>query len=248
MRLKVLTLNVAHGAPFAVPMPFLRGRSALLGTLDRVAALLAREGADVVALQEADRSSLFSGRVDQVARIAEQAGYPHVHHGVHSGVPGLFAQGTALLSRHPLESRDTAHFGRDRRVDKGYVVATLAGEQGPEVVSLHLDPFSAAVRRRQVEQLIHALRQRPQRPRVVMGDFNAEDVDGPVARLCAELGLHTPSEGEPTYPVPHARQRLDQVLISHALRFTRYERLPDAVSDHHAVVAELTLQPSTATS
>ncbi|MBZ4330657.1 endonuclease/exonuclease/phosphatase family protein [Corallococcus sp. AS-1-12] len=90
MRLKVLTLNVAHGAPFAVPLPFLRGRSALLGTLDRVAALLAREGADVVALQEADRASLFSGRVDQVARIAEQAGYPHVHHGVHSGVPGLF--------------------------------------------------------------------------------------------------------------------------------------------------------------
>ncbi|GMU04956.1 endonuclease/exonuclease/phosphatase family protein [Corallococcus caeni] len=248
MRLKVLTLNVAHGAPFAVPMPFLRRRSALLGTLDRVAALLSREAADVVALQEADRSSLFSGRVDQVARIAEQAGYPHVHHGVHSGVAGLFAQGTALLCRHPLESRDTAHFGRDRRMDKGYVVATLAGERGPEVVSLHLDPFSPAVRQRQVDQLIHALRQRPERPRVVMGDFNAEDADGPVARLCAALGLHTPADGEPTYPVPRARQRLDQVLISHALRFTRYARLPDAVSDHHAVVAELTLQPSTATS
>ncbi|MBN8229538.1 endonuclease/exonuclease/phosphatase family protein [Corallococcus macrosporus] len=248
MRLKVLTLNVAHGAPFAMPMPFLRRRSALLGTLDRVAALLSREAADVVALQEADRSSLFSGRVDQVARIAEQAGYPHVHHGVHSGVPGLFAQGTALLCRHPLESRHTAHFGRDRRMDKGYVVATLAGAHGPEVVSLHLDPFSAAVRRRQVNQLIHALRQRPERHRVVMGDFNAEDADGPVDRLCAELGLHTPADREPTYPVPEARQRLDGVLISHALRFTRYARLPDTVSDHHAVVAELTLQPSTATS
>ncbi|RKH60289.1 hypothetical protein D7X96_33885 [Corallococcus interemptor] len=239
VRLKVLTLNVAHGAPFAVPMPFLRRRSALLGTLNQMAALLAREGADVVALQEADRSSLFSGGVDQVAHIAEQAGYPHVHHGVHSGVPGLFAQGTALLCRHPLESCDSAHFGRDRRVDKGYVVATLAVGNGLEVVSLHLDPFSAAVRRRQVDQLIQALRQRPERPRVVMGDFNAEDVGGPVDRLCSELGLHTPADGEPTYPIPNARQRLDQVLGSHALRFTRYARLPDAVSDHHAVVAEL---------
>lgn len=239
MRLKVLTLNVAHGAPFAVPLPFLRRRSALLGTLDRVAALLEREGADVVALQEADRSSLFSGGVDQVARIAERAGYPHVHHGVHSGVPGLFAQGTALLSRHPLESCDSAHFGRDRRVDKGYVVATLAMGNGWDVVSLHLDPFSAAVRQRQVDQLIHALRQRPERPRVVMGDFNADEVNGPVDQLCAALGLHAQAEGEPTYPLPHARQRLDQVLSSHALRFARYARLPDAVSDHHAVVAEL---------
>ncbi|RKG79947.1 endonuclease/exonuclease/phosphatase family protein [Corallococcus terminator] len=244
MRLKVLTLNVAHGAPFAVPMPFLRRRTALLGTLDAVAALLLREAADVVALQEADRASLFSGRVDQVEHIAARAGHAHVHHGVHSGVPGLFAQGTALLSRHRLEAREAAHFGRDRRVDKGYVVAALAMEDGPgpDVVSLHLDPFSAAVRQRQVDRLIQALRQRPNRPRIVLGDFNAEDAggDGPVARLCAALELHTPSEGEPTYPVPHARQRLDWVLASSTLRFTRYARLPDAVSDHHAVVAELT--------
>jgi endonuclease/exonuclease/phosphatase family metal-dependent hydrolase len=242
VRLKVLTLNVAHGAPFAVPLPFLRRRSALLGTLDRVAALLAREAADVVALQEADRASLFSGLVDQVARVAEQAGYAHLLHGVHSGVPGLFAQGTALLSRHPLEACDSAHFGRDRRVDKGYVVATLAGGAGLDVVSLHLDPFSARVRQRQVEQLLHALEQRPARARVVMGDFNADDSEpeGPVPRLCAALGLHTPPGAEPTYPVPRPTQCLDRVLLSHALRFTRYERLPDTVSDHHAVVAELT--------
>ncbi|WP_158623834.1 endonuclease/exonuclease/phosphatase family protein [Corallococcus llansteffanensis] len=244
MRLKVLTLNVAHGAPFAVPLPFLRRRSALLGTLDAVAALLTREAADVVGLQEVDRSSLFSGQVDQVGHIATRAGYPHVHHGVHSAVARLFAQGTALLSRHPLEARDSAHFGRDRRVDKGYVVATLAGGNGPgaDVVSLHLDPFSAPVRQRQVDLLIQALRQRPERPRVVLGDFNDEDTegDGPVPRLCAALGLHTPSGGEPTWPLPRARQRLDLILASATLRFTRYAVLPEAVSDHHAVVAELT--------
>lgn len=243
MRLKVLTLNVAHGAPFAMPLPFLRRRSALLGTLDAVAALLHREAADVVALQEVDRASLFSGQVDHVEHIAARAGYPHVHHGVHSGVARLLAQGTALLSRHRLEACDSAHFGRDRRVDKGYVVATLTGEDGPgpDVVSLHLDPFSAPVRQRQVDLLIQALRQRPERPRVVLGDFNAEDtvVDGPVARLCAALGLHTPAGGEPTWPQPRAQQRLDLVLVSSPLRFTRYERLPEAVSDHHAVVAEL---------
>ncbi|WP_158623542.1 endonuclease/exonuclease/phosphatase family protein [Corallococcus sp. CA053C] len=240
MRLKVLTLNVAHGAPFAVPLPFLRRRSALLGTLDAVAALLQREAADVVGLQEVDRASLFSGQVDQVDRIAARAGYPHVHHGVHSAVRRLFAQGTALLSHHPLEARDSAHFGRDRRVDKGYVVATLAS--GTDVVSLHLDPFSAPVRQRQADLIIHALRQRPERPRVLLGDFNAEDTvhDGPVARLCAALGLHTPPGAEPTWPQPRAHQRLDLILASASLRFTRYARLPEAVSDHHAVVAELT--------
>ncbi len=60
------------------------------------------------------------------------------------------------------------------------------------------------------------------------------------ARFAVPLHLDPSSaaEGEPTYPVPHARQRVDQVLSSHALRFTRYALVPDAISDPHAAVAE----------
>lgn len=62
--LKVFTLNISHGAPsLPVPFPFLLPRHRLLGLLDRMAGLLARENVDVVEPQEADRAGLFSGPV-----------------------------------------------------------------------------------------------------------------------------------------------------------------------------------------
>ncbi|MFY0578270.1 endonuclease/exonuclease/phosphatase family protein [Cystobacter fuscus] len=103
--LKVLTLNIAHGVPsIPVPLPFLLPRRRLLGHLDAMADLLAREGAEVVALQEVDRAGLFSGTVDPLERLATRAGYPHLLHGPHLHLPGVCARGTALLSRRPCSS------------------------------------------------------------------------------------------------------------------------------------------------
>ncbi|NMO17714.1 hypothetical protein HPC49_30820 [Pyxidicoccus fallax] len=242
--LRVLTLNIAHGAPWLVPMPFLRTPWGLRRALDGISALLAREAADVVALQEVDRQCLFSGGVDQVARIAEGAGYAHVLHGPHLRVPGLFAQGTALLSRVPMHEPDVRSFESDRAVDKGYVAASIQWRGlDIDVVSVHLDPFSPERRLRQVERLARALVQRPARPRVVMGDLNAREgtPDGTVEQLCESAGLvaHSLGSGEPTYPVSRPRERLDWILASPELRFTRYARVDARVSDHFPVVAEL---------
>ncbi|MFP2909649.1 endonuclease/exonuclease/phosphatase family protein [Pyxidicoccus sp. 3LFB2] len=249
MPLKVLTFNIAHGAPSLVPMPFLRPPTSLRRTLEGIATLLAQEAADVVALQEVDRQCLFSGGVDQVARIAGQAGYPHVLHGAHLRVPGLFEQGTALLSRHPLHEPEVGGFERDRAVDKGYVVAALHWQgQVIDVVSVHLDPFSGPRRLRQAQRLAEALnrRHRPARLRVVLGDLNSHErhPGGMLEQLCASARLHThkPGGGEPTYTSAAPRERLDWVLASPELRFTRYARVHSRLSDHLPVVAELELE------
>lgn len=242
--LKVLTLNVAHGAPWRVPMPFLRSASGLKRALDAIAGVLAHEGADVVALQEVDRRCLFSGGVDQVARIADGAGYPYVLHGAHLRVPGLFAQGTALLSRLPLHEHEVHSFGADRAVDKGYVAARVRWQGvDVDVVSVHLDPFLAARRLRQARRLAHGLEQRPERPRVVLGDFNSHEGNPgrTVETLCQAAGLRAPEPGggEPTYPTARPLERLDWILASPALRFVRHARVDARVSDHLPVVAEL---------
>ncbi|MBZ4418723.1 endonuclease/exonuclease/phosphatase family protein [Myxococcus sp. RHST-1-4] len=244
MPLRVLTLNVAHGAPWRVPMPFLRTPWGLRRTLDGIAALLAREAADVVALQEVDRQCLFSGGVDQVAHVAKKAGYGHVLHGPHLRVPGLFAQGTALLSRLPLHAPEARSFEADRAVDKGYVAASIHWQgMSIDMVSVHLDPFSPERRLRQVRRLAHALGQRPARARVVMGDLNSREgtPDRTVERLCESAGLHAHAlgSGEPTYTVSWPRERLDWILASPELRFTRYARVDAFLSDHFPVMAEL---------
>lgn len=247
MPLRVLTFNLAHGAPWLVPMPFLRPPGHLRRTLDGVAALLAHEAADVVALQEVDRRCLFSGGVDQVARIAEQAGYPHVLHGAHLKVPGLFEQGTALLSRHPLHAPEARSFEADRAVDKGYVVAGIHWRGVViDVVSVHLDPFSPLRRLRQVQRLVEALDRRPAKLRVVMGDLNshAGHSDGLVERLRQSARLHTPEDGEPTYTTASPRERLDWILASPELGFTRYARVHSLLSDHLPVIADVDLEVS----
>ncbi len=254
MKLKVLTLNAAHGVPSVrIPLPFLVPRRVLHSHLDAMAGLLAREAADVVALQEMDRAGLFSGREDPLERLAGRAGYPHLLHGPHFHLPGVCARGTALLSRRPLLEPEWSSFGADRAIDKGYVVAAVDGGGGRllDVVSVHLDPFSEARRLRQVARLVEALRRRPLRPRMVLGDLNSHEGNpgGIAAWLMRELELHAhaPASGEPTYPARRPRERLDWLLVPAGLRFVSHRTLSETVSDHLAVAAELAWEDAPAT-
>ncbi|WP_071905148.1 endonuclease/exonuclease/phosphatase family protein [Cystobacter ferrugineus] len=242
--LKVLTLNIAHGVPsLPMPLPFLLPRRWLLEQLERVAGLLARERADVVALQEVDRAGLFSGAVDPLERLATRAGYPHLLHGPHLHLPGVCARGTALLSLRPLHEPEWNSFEADRAVDKGYVVAAVEDEgRLLDVVSVHLDSFSERCRQRQVARLLQALERRPPRPRLVLGDLNSpgDSPAGSLSRLVEALALHAPSlGGEPTWPARRPARRLDWILAPGALRFREQRTLAERVSDHLAVTAEL---------
>lgn len=245
--LKVLTLNIAHGAPsLPVPLPFLLPRHRLLKHLDRMAALLARENADVVALQEVDRAGLLSGRgVDALEHLASRAGYAHVFHGPHLHLRGLCIRGTALLSHKPLLERDSERFVGVSAIDKGYVVAAVDAGGGRllDVVSTHLDYASERRRERQALLIIEALQRRPRRPRLVMGDMNSRQKNPGVGveRMMKQLELHSPEPGggEPTYKAHAPRQRLDWILASPELRFASHRVLVEPVSDHLAVEAKL---------
>jgi endonuclease/exonuclease/phosphatase family metal-dependent hydrolase len=244
--LKVLTLNIAHGAPsLPVPFPFLLPRHRLLGHLDRMAGLLARENADVVALQEVDRAGLFSGTVDPLERLATGAGYAHVFHGPHLHFRGICTRGTALLSHRPLLEPVSERFEGVLTVDKGYVVAAVDAGGGRllDVVSAHLDFSSERRRQRQAVRIIEALQRRPRRPRLVMGDMNSRAGNPGVGleRMMKQLELHTPAPGggEPTYKAHAPKQRLDWILAPPELRFASHRVLAERVSDHLAVAAEL---------
>ena len=111
-------------------------------------------------------------------------------------------------------------------------------------VSVHLDFSRRSVRRSQVEEMVAALSQ-IEGPMVMMGDFNTdwEAKESSLKSLAEQLNLSAfepLAEGLSTYGKKGAR--LDWILISDDLEFSDYSVLPEVMSDHFAVAAEIVLR------
>jgi hypothetical protein len=81
-RLKVMTLNITHGRKDGPNQVFQRART-IKSNLDEIAEVVNREKPDVLALQEADGPSIWSGGLDQVKYLAEKAFFQYYIHGEH---------------------------------------------------------------------------------------------------------------------------------------------------------------------
>lgn len=244
--LRVVTLNIAHGrgqaaSQFGIP------RKTFEANLDATAAVFRREQADVVALQEADAPSAWSGSFDHVSYLAAAARYPHVHHGIHFDVALMGVQvryGTALLARRELGSPRSYLFDVHSLNRKGFVTAEVALEgRRLLVVSVHLDSQSVWFRQKQAEQLIETLGG-CSLPIVLMGDFNSRwsnpsDAVRVIADALALRSYAPRNRNHPTFPASIPRKRIDWILISPSLEFVRYRVLADRVSDHRAVTCDL---------
>jgi endonuclease/exonuclease/phosphatase family metal-dependent hydrolase len=206
-------------------------------------------GADVVALQEADGPSAWSGKIDHVARLAALAGYPSTFRGDHNrfgSAAAPLASGTALLTRGELGETGSHAFGTSWRDTKGFVVGRVpVPEWGfdVDVISVHLDFLAPTRRLDQIERLAEVLDARPWRPRILLGDLNCCGAIDPEVhdRIEAILGLHThePEGGEATFPSRRPRLRLDWIFASPELRFVHYRTHSRPLSDHLGVVADL---------
>lgn len=249
-QLRLLTLNVAHGRRRATHQALIP-RTRLRRNLHHIASTMRGIGPDVVALQEADGPSAWSGNFDHVATLADLVELRDFFRGEHNplGV-GRFtlASGTALLSHLPLRDPVSHRFGLSWRDTKGFVVATVIvpqwGNAAIDVASVHLDFLAPYSRRQQIRQLAEILEAR-RRPLVVLGDLNCCWAREPYSMelLTRKLGLRAfqPDSHSPTYPAFRPRRRLDWILISPELEFHGYGTLPARVSDHLVVVADLAL-------
>jgi endonuclease/exonuclease/phosphatase family metal-dependent hydrolase len=245
--LRVMTLNISHGSRTG-PNPLFQDSASIRSNLDAVAAVLEREKPALAALQEADGPSNWSGGFDHVEFLAGKAGFKCSTRGEHVKGMGL-SYGTALLSTLPLEDTLSVTFEPSPPTfTKGFVAAAVPWPGRPEtavdVVSVHLDFSRKSVRLRQAEEFIESMSPRG-RPLIVLGDFNCEwaDEESAVAAIAEGLGLaaYDPvASGLDTYSL--LGKRLDWILISPEFEFTRYRVLPDEVSDHFGVIAEIRMR------
>ena len=244
--IKVVSLNAAHSRSMGFHQLLQSGDKARIN-LDAIVEVLERENPDIVALQEVDGPSVWSGRFDHVEYLARNAGYSSTVRGTHMQTPGL-DYGTALMTRLNMTDAESVGFGGALSIGrKGFVISTVQWpgrlDTAVDVVSVHLDPLRSKVRARQVNELIAVIEERG-RPVIVMGDFNDDWYENDAAvRLLGET-LNLKPHGlrcEDCHTHRRMKDFVDWILVSREIRIDNFEILSDDISDHYAVAATLHL-------
>jgi endonuclease/exonuclease/phosphatase family metal-dependent hydrolase len=191
---------------------------------------------DVLALQEVDVGVARSGRVDQAVEVARAAGMI-VAFGpaCRQGRGGRY--GNALLVRGALSDVANLALPRRGRNERRAVLAATAEVDGwrVSVAATHLSVDPGEVRD-QLRAALDAVAGRPA-PRVLIGDLNLVPAD--VTAALDGRGLVLADTAAPTFPAHAPRARIDHVAVEGAL-IDRVEVLDRAqVSDHRALVVEL---------
>jgi endonuclease/exonuclease/phosphatase family metal-dependent hydrolase len=244
--LKVLSLNLAHGRDTSFNQLFL-STDTIKKNLNDIAEFLVYGSPDIIALQEADAPSNWSGKFDHVEFLAKKAGYPWYLHGKHSQ-NFLGHYGTAIISRFPIVRGLRIDFSpTPPTMTKGFTLAEInIGEPGLpgqevliDVVSVHLDFSRKSKRMMQILELEGILAERTN-PKIVMGDFNSSWNSGEdlLQELIHNRGLRAylpEAEDLNTY----RDERLDWIFISDCLKFKSYRTAKDELSDHKAITAEI---------
>jgi len=244
--LKVMTLNVAHGRGTGFHQ-LLQHPDETRENLDNIATLLKDTAPDIIALQEADGPSFWSGNFNHVEYLGSRSEFSHSVQASHVDGMGL-SYGTALMSRLDLSNPQAVTFDPSLSpVPKGFVVSTINWPGNKDididVISVHLDFMSKSIRGKQAEELVRILRARNNHV-IVMGDLNTEwqQQDSAAQYLAEKLGL-TAFQPESTdlATFPALGERLDWILISSGLEFHSHEVIGNGISDHRSVVAEIIL-------
>lgn len=233
--LRILTYNIHAGKDAG-------GRD----NLERVAAVIASSKADIVLLQEVDRNTTRSGKVDQLAELTRLTGM-HGRFGKSLDYQGG-EYGIAILSRWPITASEIVPLrveppqeraGGSQEPRVGFVVVTNA----LRVVNTHLDASrDDGYRLQEVPQVLAA-----GRDAIVGGDFNANP-DSAVHDAVLRAGLRDAwSEcgrrgNGMTYPATPPQKRIDYLFLGRGTRCVEAMVLETDASDHRPLLVELAVR------
>jgi endonuclease/exonuclease/phosphatase family metal-dependent hydrolase len=109
---------------------------------------------------------------------------------------------------------------------------------------VHLDFSRQSVREKQINEMLAILSAR-MNPTIILGDFNSEclaEASG-IKELVTKSRFVT-YEAEGNNHNTYKNKRLDWILISKDMEFVSYQVLPDTLSDHAMVVADIRFKQS----
>ena len=231
--LRVMTYNIHHGEG-------LDGKVDLL----RIAELIQREGADIVALQEVDKGVARTARRDFTAELAALTDMTCVFSNNFSHQGGEY--GNAVLTRFPVVRVTNTLYPMLRPGEQRGLQQLVLKVHGHELVFMntHLDHQpDDAERWLNVGEIETRMKQYAGRPIILCGDFNTT----PESRVCRRLGEQFDDtwarvgQGDGfTIPAPQPTKRIDYIWITRdksLVPLKVWVPRSDA-SDHLPVVAE----------
>lgn len=192
---------------------------------------------DLVALQEADAGSFRSSRLNQVERLALDAGFPYWYQQVNRNLGQFARHSNGVLTRLPaVEVEQFALPGL--LPGRGLMILKFGeGEHQLTVAITHL----ALGKRTQFNQLAFLIDQvADAKNLIIMGDLNQEAevllTQSPLSRLNLQ-----PLMAAATYPSWQPQRGLDHILISDSINLQRIAVINHPLSDHLPVAAEIEL-------
>lgn len=248
--LVLASLNLAHGRSTRFHQMLLE-QAQIKQHLMEVASLFKARKPHIVALQEADEVSRWSGRFDHVDYLAQHSGYRWYAHGKH--VKNFFGHyGTAIMSHYEIDSAVGHTFEPTPPTTyKGFTLAQIkwphCEDQGlgisVDVISVHLDFSRSKKRAAQIREMQSVLESR-RNPVVIMGDFNTEWHSEPdVLQHLAQQNNLTVHEPDATHLATFSKRRLDWILVSESIEIVDYHVVDAQLSDHRPVVATVRWRP-----
>lgn len=208
------------------------------GILDRIAALAAPY--DVVALQEADAGSLRSARLNQVAHLAERAGFPYWHAAVTRDLRPFAQHCLGCLSRWPLRAVHY-HALPGWLPGRGALEVEIrpTGCEALRLVIVHL-ALGRRARARQLSFLAKLIRDRTDT--IVLGDLNCGTRELAAHGGVRDSGLRGVHDGHHTFPSWRPTRALDHILVTPTVEVIGATVLEERLSDHLAVATEIRLR------
>lgn len=249
--LSIMSLNLAHGRKDSLNQ-LLVSKERTRKNLSDIAEVFKRTQVDVIALQEADGPSRWSGDFDHVAHLANASSLPAYVHSQHAR-NWVYSYGTALISKTAFTNEIHHTFEpTPPTTNKGFTLGQIAWKASPsdnefqlvDIISVHLDFSRRAVREQQITEMVSVLEHR-EYPTIIMGDFNSDWLadDRVVRELADQAQLHAYlPEAQDMGTYPSSGRRLDWILISEELEFVGYQTLGDLLSDHLAVMATVRMR------
>ncbi|MEN8735682.1 MAG: exo-alpha-sialidase [Akkermansiaceae bacterium] len=228
--LKVVSYNIKHGL----------GMDGKLD-LERVAAVIAKEDPDLVALQEVDQNCSRSGKIDQAAELGRLLKMHHRFGKFMTFQGGEY--GMAVLSRFPIEKtiRHQLPSGAEPRCALEIIVYPDGWQTPLSLIGIHHDWTEAELRVPQVKTLLENL-QETKHPVILAGDFNAERDDDSLALLAAQNWKMLRTHITPTWPSAEPKVEIDFFFARDIGEISFQEKVIDekGVSDHLPISLSLT--------
>lgn len=229
---RVLAYNIKHGEGMDQGVD-----------LERAAAVIRAARPDVVTLQEIDRNTSRTERVDQAARLGDLTGLEHAFGPFMEYQGGEY--GMAILSRWPIVEvvNHVLPPGEEPRSTLAARIR-LPGEAGEVIVAGVHFYRTEQERFRQAREVVDIFEQE-ETPIILAGDFNSRRGD----RVMDVIEHHwsLPDKGDPieTFPANRPEREIDFVGYRPADRFEllEYRVLDERVaSDHRPVLMVLRLR------